>query len=94
MRTERADDGRWESNFGRFVSRYGAEKLAGELGVDRTAVYHWVRGASMPVSLTAVHLHSLAREGGFQISFDDIYENFSRRVSVASARKTKHKEGS
>lgn len=83
----RADDGRWQSKFGRFVSQYGAENLAEELGVDRTAVYHWIRGATSPQTATAAHIRVLARENGFRISFDDIYANFSRRVCVGAERR-------
>jgi transcriptional regulator with XRE-family HTH domain len=83
----RADDGRWESKFGRFVSKVGAENLADQLGVDRTAVYHWVRGKTPPAPSSAVEIRLLAREQGFRISFDDIYANFSRRVSVPGAER-------
>ena len=83
----RADDGRWESKFGRFVSKVGAENLADQLGVDRTAVYHWIRGSTSPQTSTAIEIRSLAREQGFRISFDDIYANSSRRVSVPGAER-------
>jgi len=84
----RAADGRWNSKFGRFVSRLGAENLAEQLGVDRTAVYQWVRGEA-PHPATALQIRSLARENGFRMSFDDIYANFSRRITTRSAERRK-----
>lgn len=81
----RAVDGRWDSKFGQFVSRFGAEALADEVGVDRTAVYHWVRGASSPRATVALEIQAVARANGFSISLDDVFR--APRESSAARRK-------
>lgn len=87
MFEKRADDGRWESKFGRFVLKVGVERVADALDVDRTAVYHWIRGRNFPQTSTAIQLCTLAREHGFRMSLDDICANFSRRISVRVAER-------
>jgi hypothetical protein len=39
---------RWESGFGRWVSDFGIARLAPQLGVTRTCIYHWVQGRREP----------------------------------------------
>src|SRR5580658_5705545 len=54
-RTERL----WDSAFARFVSEYGVTRLAKRLQISKTAVYHWIRGATSPRRTTAFILHDL-----------------------------------
>jgi hypothetical protein len=64
---------RWESKFGRFIRSYGVEPLALELDVTSPAIYHWIRGASIPRPAYAEVIQRLARDRGFMLTMDDIY---------------------
>jgi DNA-binding XRE family transcriptional regulator len=84
----RSEDGRWNSKFGRFVSRFGAEKLADEVGVSRHAVYHWLRGENSPRASLALQIQTVARTNGFSISLDDVYANFRDSFGASRRRVT------
>jgi hypothetical protein len=68
----------WDSEFARFVRSYGtAEKFAIALGVHESAVYHWLRGAAVPKLAHVAIILRIARERGFGLSFDQIWDHFS-----------------
>src|ERR1700679_1193868 len=68
----------WDSEFARFVRSYGtAEKFAIALGVHESAVYHWLRGAAAPKLGHVAIILRIARERGFGLSFDQIWDHFS-----------------
>jgi transcriptional regulator with XRE-family HTH domain len=68
----------WDSEFARFVRSYGtAKKFAIALGVHESAVYHWLRGAAVPKLGHVATILRIARERGFGLSFDQIWEHFS-----------------
>lgn len=65
---------RWSSKFGRFVHSYGVSTLAAALDVDKTAVFHWIRGSTYPKPPHAAAMQLLAAERGIRLSLDSIYE--------------------
>lgn len=38
----------WKSKFARFVDSFGTNRLALELGIDSSAICHWIRGPTTP----------------------------------------------
>ena len=69
----RIDDGRWDSNFGKFVSNYGVTPLAEQLAIQPAAVYHWIRSATSPRPAIAADICELARARGIDLSLEDVY---------------------
>ena len=63
----------WKSKFAHFVRSYGVEKLAKELRIAPSAVYHWIRAASRPKPEHAATIQRLARERGVRVTLDEIY---------------------
>ena len=76
----RAEDRRWKTRFGSFVSEFGAERLAESLEVRPPAVYQWVKGETSPTPARAFAILRIASQSGFEISLDDIYQRFRRPV--------------
>jgi hypothetical protein len=76
---------RLKSKFARFVHSYSAELLALKLDITPPAVYHWIRGASIPRPAHAEVIQRLARERGFTLTMDDIYGH-SRAVRAADTK--------
>ncbi len=72
---ERSANGRWETKFGRFVLAYQAEKLAADLGVHPSAIYHWIAGSNQPKAAKAQKLVELARKIGFRLRLEDVYSH-------------------
>ncbi len=70
---------RWKSKFARFIQSYGVKFLAVELDVTPFAIYHWIRGASVPRPAHAKAIQRLARERGSRLTMDEIYRH-SRTV--------------
>lgn len=64
---------RWKSKLARFVGSYGARRIASELRIDTSAIYHWVRVATTPRPAHAVAIQRLAHECGIRLTFDEIY---------------------
>jgi DNA-binding XRE family transcriptional regulator len=67
------DPKQWATPFGRFVRNYGAEKLAKDLGVTKSAVYHWTRGTAAPSPMTALQMIEFAARSSATLTLDDIY---------------------
>ncbi|MBZ5700293.1 MAG: helix-turn-helix domain-containing protein [Acidobacteriia bacterium] len=69
---------------------YGVEQLASRLGVNPSAVYHWMRGSTSPHPANAQAIQRLAKRRGVALSLDDIYQHFrdvrSERYLPASPR--------
>jgi hypothetical protein len=70
--SHRAED-RWNSKFARFVTDYGPTRLAKQLEVHPSAVYHWVRGVTIPKPAHAAIIQRLAVEEGIALTFEEIY---------------------
>jgi hypothetical protein len=85
MATERRGRPRstnWIGKFGEFVSRFTVERLAGELELDTSQVYRWVRGDyRLPVQ-RAIAIAEVARAAGTNLSLEDIYETDVLRIRV------------
>src|SRR5580658_555122 len=76
---------RWRSQFARFISSYGVERLAMALEIRPTAIYHWIRAASAPRPVLAAMIQKLARESGVNLTFDQIKHSRDLRAgSLAS----------
>ena len=70
----------WIGKFGEFVSTFTAERLAGELGLEPSQIYRWVRGDyRLPVQ-KAIAIAELARSAGVSLSLEDLYETDVVRV--------------
>jgi DNA-binding XRE family transcriptional regulator len=78
--SQRAQDRRWQTKFGNFVSEFGAERLAETLEVRPPAVYQWVKGESAPTPARAFAIMQIACQNGFVISLDDIYQRWRRPI--------------
>ena len=64
------------SKFEGFVRSYGVELLASRLGVQRSAIYHWLRGSTSPHPANAIKIQRLAKWRGIALSLDEIYQHF------------------
>jgi hypothetical protein len=64
---------RWKSKFARFVGEYGATRIASELSIDASAIYHWIGGATTPRPAHAAVVQRLAHERGVRLTLDEIY---------------------
>jgi transcriptional regulator with XRE-family HTH domain len=67
---------RWKSTFACFVRAYGVARLAKGLGIDPSAIYHWLRGLNSPRPEHAGIIQRLAHESGVELTFDHIYRHF------------------
>lgn len=79
----------WKSKFARFVKSYGVHDLAKRLGLDPSAIYHWIQGDTAPKPVHAEIIQRLAREhGGARLTMDQIYGHFLslRAAEVPSER--------
>ncbi|MGA2921168.1 MAG: hypothetical protein ABSE28_08695 [Candidatus Sulfotelmatobacter sp.] len=72
----------WIGKLGEFVSSFTVERLAGELQLDSSQVYRWVRGDyCLPVQ-RAIAISEIARTAGTKLTLEDIYEIDVRRIRV------------
>jgi len=63
----------WIGKFGSWVSEFTVERLAGELGLDSSQVYRWVRGDyCLPVQ-KAIAISEIARSVGTNLTLEDLY---------------------
>jgi hypothetical protein len=76
---------RWDSKFARFIQSYGVEPLALELDITSFAIYHWIRGASIPRPAYAEVIQRLARDRGITLTMDDIYGH-RRKVRTVDSK--------
>jgi hypothetical protein len=64
----------WIGKLGSWVSEFTAERLAGELKMDASSVYRYVRGDyALPVR-KAIAIREIARSAGTNLSLEDLYE--------------------
>ena len=83
----------WDSKFAQFVQGYGVERLARELGVVPSAIYHWILGDTSPHPARAIFIQRLAKRSGTDLTLDEIYEHFREVHSeryMASPLKPQH----
>ena len=64
---------RWKTRFGRFVESYGLKRLAEELKIDLSAIYHWMGGRTSPDIVNVARIQKLASRQGVDLSLMDIY---------------------
>lgn len=78
------------TKFNSFVRDYGVEELAARLGVNPSAIYHWLRGATSPHPANAIKIQTLARQRRIVLSLDEIYQHFrevhSERYTTSSLK--------
>jgi hypothetical protein len=72
---------RGRSAFERFVRAYGIARLAKGVGIDPTAICHWMRGATAPRPAHAAIIQRLARKSRSKLTLDQIYQH-SRKLRV------------
>jgi len=77
--SRKSDDKRWNSKFAGFVQSYGVEKLARQLRIAPSAVYHWMSGKTSPHPAKAISIQRIARRRGFSLTLEEIYQH-SREV--------------
>ena len=71
----------WTGRFPAFVFAYGGPlKLAADLGVVHSSVYHWMSGSWPPKYKTAQRIVELATSAKFALSIDDVM-NHSQTVA-------------
>jgi transcriptional regulator with XRE-family HTH domain len=79
-----------QTKFEHFVMEFGAENLARRLGLNRSAIYHWLSGSTSPHPSNAMKMQILAKQRGITISLDDIYQHFreveSERYTTSSLK--------
>ena len=68
-----------QSKFDKFVRGFGVEDLARRLDVNPSAIYHWLRGKTIPDPKNAVKVQKLAKRRRVELSLDEIYQH-SREV--------------
>jgi hypothetical protein len=90
MAAPRSRDRRWTSSFARFIGSYGVTRLARELAIDPTAVYHWISGTTAPKPTLAVQICCVARQRRVTLSLIEIYRHGelvrARRIAAAERR--------
>jgi hypothetical protein len=64
---------RWNSKLARFIMSYGVTRLAAQLGIRASAIYHWTAGRCSPDPVNAVAIQKLARRRRVTLSLTDIY---------------------
>ena len=64
---------KWSSRFGKFIRTYGTAKLARDLAVNPSTIYHWMAGDSSPRPTTAQHMVAAAKSIQFRLTHRDIY---------------------
>jgi hypothetical protein len=64
---------RWNSKFARFIQCYGVERLAAQLDLNPSAIYHWIRGATAPRVPHAEIIQHLACGRRSRLTMDDIH---------------------
>jgi CHASE2 domain-containing sensor protein len=72
---------RWKSEFASFIKAYGVASLAVKLGVNESAIRHWIRGINAPRRTHAEIIQRLARERGTVLTLDAIYSHASERCA-------------
>ena len=66
---------KWSSRFGKFIRTYGTAKLARDLAVNPSTIYHWMGGDSSPRPTTAQQLLAAAKSIQFRLTHRDIYSD-------------------
>jgi DNA-binding XRE family transcriptional regulator len=64
----------WETRFGKFLKSYGTHKLAKELGIYPSTIYHWMAGVHYPRTETAQKIVIAAKSIRFRLTLSDVYE--------------------
>jgi hypothetical protein len=72
----------WIGKLGAFVSDFTVDRLAGELDLDTSQIYRWVRGDHRPKIQDAIALVEIARAAGTDLTLEDIYQTDVLRVRV------------
>jgi len=67
---------REQTKFDTFVREFGVEELARRLGVNPSAIYHWLRGSTSPHPANAIRIQTLAKQRGVALTLDEIYQHF------------------
>ena len=67
---------REQTKFDTFVREFGVEELARRLGVNPSAIYHWLRGSTSPHPANAIRIQTLAKQRGVPLTLDEIYQHF------------------
>jgi transcriptional regulator with XRE-family HTH domain len=79
-----------QTKFDSFVREFGVEELARRLGVNPSAIYHWLRGSTSPHPANAIRIQVLAKQRGVALSLDEIYQHFrevhSERYTTSSLK--------
>ena len=65
-----------QTKFEQFIREFGAAELARRLGVDHSAICHWLRGSTSPHPANALKIQMLAKRRGISLSLDEIYQHF------------------
>lgn len=60
------------ATFDRFVHDFGVKELARRLAVSRSAIYHWLRGATSPRPANARKIQRIAKRRGVNLSLEEI----------------------
>lgn len=60
--------------FAKFIRGFGVEDLARRLDVNPSAIYHWLRGKTIPDPKNALKVQKLAKRRGIELSLNEIYE--------------------
>ena len=72
---------REQTKFDTFVREFGVEELARRLGVNPSAIYHWLRGSTSPHPANAIRIQTLAKQRGVALTLDEIYQHFREVLS-------------
>lgn len=72
------------TTFQHFILVFGARKLARRLGIDETAVSHWMNGRSIPDPKNALKVQRIAKSSGVELSLEEIYRP-SREVRTETS---------
>lgn len=79
-----------QTKFDKFVRGFGVDELAQRLGVNPSAIYHWLAGSTSPHPANALKIQALAEQRGVRLSLDQIYQHFreveSERYTTSSLK--------
>ena len=72
-----------------FVSEFGVEELARRLDVNPSAIYHWLRGRTVPRFRNQLKIQRLAKQRGVLLSINEIADHCevrSKRYRASSLK--------
>jgi len=69
---------RWTTRFGRFVDGCGIDKLASDLGINRSTLYNYLNGRTEPRRTMIAKIVIAAKARAFRLTISDIHRHSAK----------------